>query len=108
MVLGDTAGAQHVPRFLPWMLFRQPLLLAQCINLDVHLYYLAVQNLVYGRGNVPQTTAEKSDTPPTHCAQHVQQSINMSIFPQAYNATPFKWLKLFNRSMYSSAGHVVF
>ena len=25
-------------------------------------------------------------------------------FPQAYSATPFKWLKLFNRSTYSSAG----
>ena len=28
-----------------------------------------------------------------------------SSFPHAYNATSFKWLKLFNRSMYSLAGH---
>ena len=26
-------------------------------------------------------------------------------FPHAYNATPLKWLKLFNRSTYSSAGY---
>ena len=51
------------------------LLLAQCIYLDVRLYYTAV----YGRGNVPQTTAESSDTPPIHCVQHVLQSFNMSI-----------------------------
>ena len=43
------------------------------------LYYAGMQNLIYGHGNVPQTTAESSDTPPIHCAQHVQQSIDMSI-----------------------------
>ena len=31
-------------------------------------------------------------------------SICASSFLQAYNATPFKWLKLFNSSIYSSAG----
>ena len=67
---------QHVPGFLLWM---RPLLLAHCVNLDVHLYYAAVQNLVCGHGNVLQTTAERSDTPPIHCTQHVQQSIDMSI-----------------------------
>ena len=74
-----TQQVHHVPGFLPWMLFRQPLLLAQCGDLDVCLYYAAVQNLVYGRGNIPQTTAEGWDKPPIHCAQHMQQSIDMSI-----------------------------
>ena len=39
------------------------------------LYYAVVQNLVYGCGNVPQTTAESRDTSPTH----VQQSVDMFI-----------------------------
>ena len=60
------------------MQFEQPLLLTQCIDLDVHLYYAAIQNLVYRCGNVPWTTIESSDTAPTHCAQHVQQSVDMS------------------------------
>ena len=54
-------------------------LIVQCVGLEVRLYYAAVQNLVYGCGNVPQTTTEISDTPPIHYAQHVQQSIDMSI-----------------------------
>ena len=61
------------------MLFGRPPLLAQSVDLDVRLYYAAVQNLVYGCGNVPQTTAKSSDTPPIHRSQHVQQSVNMSI-----------------------------
>ena len=101
-VLGDTAGVICCLG----LLFERLPLLAQCINLDVHLYYVAIQNLVYGYGNVPQSTAESSVTPLIHCAQHVQQSVDMSInFPQAYNATTFKWLKLFNRTTYWSAGH---
>ena len=32
-------------------------------------------------------------------------SISPFSFPHAYNATPCKWLKLFNRSTYSLAGH---
>ena len=51
----------------------------QRIDLDVCLYYAAVQNLVYGCRNVPQTTAESSNTPLMHCAQYVQQSVDMSI-----------------------------
>ena len=76
---GRTQQLQHVPGFLPWMLFRRPPLLAQCVDLDMRLYYVAVHNLVYGCGNVPQTSAESSDTPPMHCAQLVQQSVDMSI-----------------------------
>ena len=64
---------QHVSGFLPWMLFGQPSLLAQYVDLDVHLYYAAIQNLVCGSGN------ESSDTPAIHCAQYVQQSVDMSI-----------------------------
>ena len=59
-----TQQVQHVPRFLPWM---RPLPLTQYIDLDVHLYYMAVQILVYRCGNVPQTTAGSSDTPLIHC-----------------------------------------
>ena len=55
------------------------LLLTHCVDLDVRLYYATVQNLVYGCGNVPQTTAKSSNTPVIHCAQHVQQSVDMSI-----------------------------
>ena len=46
------------------MLIGRPLLLAQCVDRDLRLYYAAVQNLVYGCENVPQTTAKSSDTPP--------------------------------------------
>ena len=93
-----TQQMQHVPLFLPWMLFGWPLLLAQWVNLDMRLYYMTIQNLVHGCGKVLQITAEGSYTPRIHCAQHVQQSS----FLLAYNI--FKWLKLFN-STYSSAGH---
>ena len=37
------------------------------------------ENLVYGCGNISQTTAESSDTPPIHCAQHVNQAVDMPI-----------------------------
>ena len=74
-----TQQMQNVPGFLPWMLFGCPPLLAQCVELDVHLYNVAIQNLIYGCGNVSQTTAESSNTLSIHCAQHMQQSINMSI-----------------------------
>ena len=62
------------PDFFPWMQFGRPPLLTRCVYLDVRLYYVAIQNLVYGCGNSPQTTAESSDTPPIHCALHVQHS----------------------------------
>ena len=61
------------------MLFGWPSLLAQCVDLDVSLYYVAVQNLVYECGNVPQTIAESNDAPPIHCAKHVKQSVDMPI-----------------------------
>ena len=48
-------------------------------HLDVRLYYAAVQNLIYGCGNVPQISAQSSDTPPIHYVQHVKQSVDMSI-----------------------------
>ena len=75
-------GDQQVQRvlgFIPWMLLRWLPLPAQCVDLDVCLYYAAVQNLVCGCVNVLQTTAECSDTPPIYCTQRVQQSVNMSI-----------------------------
>ena len=54
-------------------------------------------SIVYGCGNVLQTTAESSNTPLTHCTQQVKQYLNISTcFPQAYNLTPCKWLKLFS------------
>ena len=61
------------------MLFEWPPLLAQHVDLDVHLHCAAIQNLVYGYGNVPQTTAESSDTAPIHYNHYVQQAVHMSI-----------------------------
>ena len=73
---------QYVHGFLLWMLFGRSPLPPQCVDLDVRLYYAAIQNLVCACGNIPQTNAESSDTPSTHGAQHVQQSLDMSIqFP---------------------------
>ena len=86
-----TQQVQHVPGFLAWMLFGWSSLLAQCVNLDVRLYYATVQNLVDRRRNVPQTTAESSDTPPIHCAQHVQQSVDISIqLPEGLQYDPIQ------------------
>ena len=86
-----TQQVQHVPG-LPWM---RPPVLAQGVELDVRLYYTAVQNLVYGFGNVPQITAESSDTPPIHCAQHVQQSVNMSVkHPAGLHCDPVQMTEL--------------
>ena len=73
-----TQQVQHVYGFLPWMLFGRPPLLPQYLDLELRLYYPAVQNLIYGCGNVPQTTAESSDTPPIHCTYHVKQSVSVS------------------------------
>ena len=61
------------------MLYGRPSLFAQCVDLDVRLYYMVIQKLVYGCGYVAQTTAKSSDTPPIHCVHHVQQSVDMSI-----------------------------
>ena len=62
-----------------------------CVNLDMHLYYPAIQNLVYRCGNVSHTSAETSDTPPIYCALHVQQSVNMSIqLPAGLHCDPFQ------------------
>lgn len=76
-----TQQVQHVTEFRPWMMFGRPPLLAQCVDRDVRLYYVDVLSLVYGCGNVPQTTAESSDTPPTHCAQHDKREITCSPEP---------------------------
>ena len=82
MVLGDTAGATCV-RISSLDVVRAATAAARCLHnasdLDVRLYYTAVQNVVYGCGNVPYTIGESSDTPLIHFAQHVQQSVNMSI-----------------------------
>ena len=86
-----TQQVQYVPGFLPWMLFGWPLLFAQCVELDVHLYYAAIQNLVCRCGNDPQTTAEGSDTPLIHSDQHMHQpSMCPSSFLQTYNSTLFQ------------------
>ena len=77
------------------MLFGRPPLLAQCVDLDVRLYYAAVQNLAYGYGNIPQTTAVRSDTPPIHCDQHMQQSVDMSIeLPAGLQCDPVQMTEL--------------
>ena len=66
------------------------MLFAQCVDLDVRLNYAAIQYLVYECGNVPQITAE-SDTPPIHCSQHVQQSVDMfTQLPASLHCVPFQ------------------
>ena len=69
MVLRDIEGATCA-RVYSLMLFGRPPLLAQRVDLDVHLYYAAIKYLVYGCENVPQTFTESRDTPPIQCAQH--------------------------------------
>ena len=90
---------QQVQNVQPWMLFWQLPLLAKCIALDVHVYYAAVLNLVYGWRNASQSTAKSSDN------IYSNLSLFISIYLQAYNAMLFKWLKLFNKSMYLSTRH---
>ena len=72
--------------------------------LDVCLYYVTIQNLVYGCGR----PLLKAGTNHRHTVANMCSNplICPSSFLQAYNAIPFKWLKLFNRCTYSSAGHV--
>ena len=98
MVLGDTAGAT----FFPWYCSGDH----RCshngsILTCVYTTRRAVQNLIYECGNVPQTTADR------YIVLNIcsNPSICPSSFPHAYNSIPLKWLKLFNRSTYSSAGH---
>ena len=105
MVLGDTDGATCA-MIASLDTVRVAPLLAQCVDLDVRLYYAAVQNLVYEHGNVSHTTAESSDTSPLHCAQHVQQSVDMSNqLPTGLQCDPVQMAEVFNRSKYSSAWH---
>ena len=67
-----TQKVQHMSGFLPWIMFGRPALLTQRVVLDVCRYYAAVQNLVYGCGNISQTSAECSNSPPIHYAIHLQ------------------------------------
>ena len=82
MVLGEIAyQVQHVPRISSLDAVRAAIAPHTMVDLDVRLYYA---DLVYGCGNVPQTTVDSWDTPPIKCAQHVQQSVDMCIqLPQA-------------------------
>ena len=69
-----------MPGFLPWLLFGHPPLLTQCVDLDVRLYYKAVQNLVNGCGNVPQTTTEAATlhryTVPNMCSNSLISTVS--------------------------------
>ena len=76
MDIGETASATCA-RISSLVAAEGAPLLAQCVDLDMRLYYAAVQNLIYECA--PQTTLESRDTPPIHCAQHVQQYVVMSI-----------------------------
>ena len=54
-------------------------------------------------------TAESSDTPPIHCVQHVQQSVDMSIqLPACLQCDPVQMAEVVQQEYigYSSAGHV--
>ena len=52
-----TQQVQYLPGFLPWILFGQPLPFIKCVIHNMCLYYAAIQNLIYGHGNVPLTVA---------------------------------------------------
>ena len=73
MVLSDTAGSTCV------RISSLDAVQVATAARTMCLYYAAVQNLVYWCGSVPHTTAESSNALPNHCAQHVQQSVDMSI-----------------------------
>ena len=81
------------------------LLLAHCVDLDVNLYYVAFKNLVYGYGNVPQTTAESSDTTQIHFAQHLQKSVDLSIqLPADLQCNPVQMAEVVQREHVLVAG----
>ena len=93
-----TQQVQHVPGFLPWMPFRRPPMVARTTrpsrtwSTGVGMFHRPLlEAATYHRYIVTNTCSNRSICPPS--------------FPQTYNVTPFKWLKMFNRSMYSSAGH---
>ena len=73
MVLGNAAGATCAQISSPDAVRATTAAHTMRLQyLDMRLYYAAVQNLVYGCGNVPQTTVQSSNTPPKHCDQYVQ------------------------------------
>ena len=76
------------------MLFGRLSLLAQCVDLDVRL---DVPPRTWSTGrNVPHATDESSDTPQIHCAQHVQQSVDMSIqLPAGLQCDPVPMAEVF-------------
>ena len=104
-----TQEMQHALRFLRWMLFEWPPLLAQCVDLDVRLYYADVRNLVYENGNVPQTTAEISDTSSTDFAQLVQQSVDITIqLPACLQCDPVQSAEVLQQEYVLDGGTLVY
>ena len=104
-----TQEVQHAHRFLRWMLFEWPQLLAQCVDLDVRLYYAVVRNLVYGNGNFPQTAVEISDTPSIHFVQLVQQSVDMTIqLPACLQCDPVQSAEVLQQEYVLVGGTLVY
>ena len=65
---------------------------------EKNMLYQRERILVYGNGNVPQTTAESRDISPIHCSQHLQQSVNISIqFHAGLQCDPVQMAKLRQR-----------
>ena len=68
------------------------MLFAQCVDLDVRLYYAVIQNVIYrcGMFHIPllKVVTHYRYTVPNMCNN---PSICPSSFPQFYNAAPFKW-----------------
>ena len=96
----------YVPGFFQCTLFGRPLPFGNCVYLDVPLYNAAVQNLVYGVGMFHRQL-QKAATHNRYIVPNICNNLSLctSNFPEIYNTTPFKWLKLFNRSMYSLMEH---
>ena len=71
---------------------------AQCVDVDVCLYYAAVQILVYRGGNVPQVTAKNTSTPPIYCAQLVKKFVDISIqLPARLQSDPVQMAEVVQR-----------
>ena len=97
-----TQHVQHVPGFIPWLLLGRPPLLAQCVDLDCVCTMWPSRTWSTGLGMFHRSLL-KTVTPVPN--MYSKPSIHPPTSPQAYNATQFRWHKLFNRSMYSSAVH---
>ena len=104
MVLGDIAGAPCA-RISSLDAVRAVIALALCVDIDVCLYYPEPRLRVWECST--DYCWKQWNTTDTLCP--TSSAIHRCIYPASrrHETIPLKWLKLFNRSMYSSGGMVV-